>query len=144
MDGMPPIVQRSERMPPINWIAVIASTIAAFILGGLWYGPFFSKPWMREMGVGADFKPRVARPVLFGLAIAFNFVAAVVFAAFVGPTPSPQLAIGAGIAVGLAWVAPCMVVAYLFAARSMTLAAIDAGFAVAQFVLYGVIFYAAG
>jgi len=131
-------------MQPINWVAVIASTVAAFILGGLWYGPFFSKPWMREMGVGADFKPRVSRPVLFGLAIAFNFLSAVVFSAFVGPAPSAQLAIGAGAAVGLAWVAPSMIVVYMFAARSLTLAAIDAGFAAAQFVAYGVIFYLAG
>ena len=131
-------------MPPINWVAVIASTVAAFILGGLWYGPFFSKPWMREMGVGTDFKPRVSRPVLFGLAITFNFLSAVVFSAFVGPAPSPQLAIGAGAAAGLAWVAPSMIVVYMFAARSLTLAAIDAGFAAAQFVAYGVIFYLAG
>src|SRR5271169_507309 len=105
-------------MPPINWIAVAAATIAAFALGGLWYGPLFSKPWMREMGVGRDFKPRLSRPVLFGLAIAFNFIAAAVFAAFVGPAPTLALSLGAGIAVGLAWVAPCMVIAYLFADRS--------------------------
>jgi hypothetical protein len=131
-------------MPPINWLAVIVSTVAAFILGGLWYGPFFSKPWMREMGVGRDFKPRVSRSVLFGLAITFNFIAALVFAAFVGPAPSLQRAMGVGMAVGLAWVAPCLLVVYLFAARSMILAAIDAGFAATQFVLYGAVFYGVG
>jgi hypothetical protein len=131
-------------MPPINWVAAIASTVAAFILGGLWYGPFFSKPWMREMGVGTDFKPRVPRPVLLVVAIALNFLAAVVFSAFVGPAPSPQLAIGAGAAVGLLWVAPSMIVVYMFAARSLTLAAIDAGFPASQFIAYGVISYLAG
>jgi hypothetical protein len=131
-------------MPPINWVAVLASTVAAFILGGLWYGPLFSKPWMREMGVGRDFKPRVSRSVLFAVAIAFNFLAALVFSAFVGPAPSAQRAIGAGAAVGLVWVAPSMIVVYMFAARSATLAAIDAGFAAAQFLAYGVICYVAG
>ena len=33
-----------------------------------------------------------------------------------------------------------LVIAYLFSARSMTLAAIDAGFAVGQFVLFGIVF----
>ncbi len=131
-------------MPHIRWLAVIISTVTAFILGGLWYGPLFSKPWMREMGVGRDFKPQIARPVLFGLAVVFNFVSALVFAAFVGPAPSFPLALGAGTAVGLAWVAPSIVIIYLFAARSVTLAVIDAGYAVAQFFLFGVIFFAVG
>ncbi len=96
------------------------------------------------MGVGRDFKPRVSRSVLFAVAIAFNFLAAVVFSAFVGPAPSPQRAIGTGAAVGLAWVAPSMIVVYMFAARSATLAAIDAGFAAAQFLAYGVICSVAG
>ncbi len=144
LDGCAGSEKMGVCMPPISWVAVIASTVAAFILGGLWYGPFFSKPWMREMAVGRDFKPRVSRPVLFGVAIAFNFLAAVVFSAFVGPAPSPELAIGAGAAVGLVWIAPCMIVIYMFAARSMTLAAIDAGFAAAQFIAYGVIFSVAG
>jgi hypothetical protein len=125
----------------INWFAVIASTVAAFILGGLWYGPLFSKPWMREMGVGRDFKPRVARPVLFAVAITLNFVAAVVFGAFVGPAPSLLAALATGAAIGLAWVAPSMLIAYLFAGRSLALAAIDAGFVIVQFILFGAIFF---
>ena len=24
-------------MPPINWLAVLAATVAAFLLGGLWF-----------------------------------------------------------------------------------------------------------
>jgi len=131
-------------MPQINWIAVIASTVAAFVLGGLWYGPLFSKPWMREMGVGHDFKPRIARPVLFGLAITLNFIAAVVFGAFVWLEPTFSVAIGIGVAIGLAWVAPSMLIAYLFAGRSLTLAAVDAGYVVVQFILYGAIFFSLG
>lgn len=131
-------------MPHISWLAVICSTVAAFVLGGLWYGPLFSKPWMREMGVGRDFKPRIARHILFALAIAFNFLSALVFAAFVGPAPSLLSALGAGAAVGLAWVAPSIVIVYLFAARSVTLAVIDAGYAAAQFLLFGIIFFVLG
>jgi len=98
-------------MHHISWIAVIASTVAAFVLGGLWYGPLFSKPWMREMGVDRTFKQRTPRPVLFGSAITLNFLAALVFAVFVGPAPSLLLALGAGAGVGLAWVGPSMLIA---------------------------------
>jgi hypothetical protein len=135
------MIKGEELMFQISWVAVIASTVAAFVLGGLWYGPLFSKPWMREMGVGRDFKPRIARPVLFGMAITLNFVAAVVFAAFIGPAPGLRTALGAGAAIGLAWVAPSMLIAYLFAGRSLALAAIDAGYVVVQFILFGAIFF---
>ena len=128
-------------MPQINWIAVIVSTIVAFVLGGLWYGPLFSKPWMREMGVGRDFKPRVARPILFGLAITLDLIAAVVFAVFLGPRPGLRAALGTGAAIGLAWVTPSMLIAYLFAGRSLKLATIDAGYVVVQFLLFGGIFF---
>jgi hypothetical protein len=36
------------------------------------------------------------------------------------------------------------VVVYLFASRSARLAAIDAGYAAAQFILYGIVFAALG
>jgi hypothetical protein len=35
----------------INYSAVLAATVVAMILGGLWYGPVFGKPWMRMMGL---------------------------------------------------------------------------------------------
>ncbi len=90
-------------MPEMSWNGVIASTISAFVLGGLWYGPLFSKPWMREIGVGRDFKPRVPRSALFGMAITLDFLAAVVFGLFVGAKPSIRTALGTGAAIGLAW-----------------------------------------
>jgi hypothetical protein len=34
----------------VNWVGVGAAVVAAFILGFLWYGPLFAKPWMRELG----------------------------------------------------------------------------------------------
>ena len=30
----------------LNWWAILVATVAAFALGGLWYGPLFGKPWM--------------------------------------------------------------------------------------------------
>jgi hypothetical protein len=38
-------------MVPINYWAVLAAAIAQMILGYLWYGPFFGKPWMAMMGI---------------------------------------------------------------------------------------------
>jgi hypothetical protein len=35
---------------PINFLAVLVAAIAAMLIGGLWYGPLFSRLWMEGMG----------------------------------------------------------------------------------------------
>ena len=37
----------------LNWLAILASVVASFALGSLWYGPLFSKVWATAMGFGA-------------------------------------------------------------------------------------------
>lgn len=39
--------------PIINYLAVLVAAVAAMILGFLWYGPIFGKPWMKLMGYTA-------------------------------------------------------------------------------------------
>ena len=34
----------------VNYLAIVATTVVNIVLGFLWYGPVFGKPWMREMG----------------------------------------------------------------------------------------------
>jgi len=34
----------------ISWVGVAAAVAASFVLGFVWYGPLFSKPWLRELG----------------------------------------------------------------------------------------------
>ena len=43
----------------VNWLAVIASVVASFVFGAVWYGPLFGKTWAKAMGMtgqpsGAD------------------------------------------------------------------------------------------
>ncbi len=38
----------------INYVAVLVSTIACFMIGYLWYGPLFGKAWAKEMNVKND------------------------------------------------------------------------------------------
>lgn len=33
----------------MNYLAVIVAAASAIVLGFLWYGPFFGKPWMKAM-----------------------------------------------------------------------------------------------
>ena len=47
------------QMPAIdlNWLAVIAAALSAFVLGGLWYGPLFKNAWCREAGIDPALAP---------------------------------------------------------------------------------------
>ncbi|MBI4138832.1 DUF1761 domain-containing protein [Candidatus Uhrbacteria bacterium] len=36
--------------PPINYLAVLVAASASMVLGFVWYGPLFGKPWMAIMG----------------------------------------------------------------------------------------------
>lgn len=38
-------------MVTINYLAVLVAAIASMVVGSLWYGPLFSKPWMRLSGL---------------------------------------------------------------------------------------------
>ncbi|MBI2451491.1 DUF1761 domain-containing protein [Candidatus Pacearchaeota archaeon] len=35
----------------VNYLAILVSAIASFVLGWIWYGPLFGKTWMKESGI---------------------------------------------------------------------------------------------
>ena len=37
-------------IPSVNYFAVLVAAVSAIVLGFLWYGPLFGKPWMKLMG----------------------------------------------------------------------------------------------
>jgi len=39
-------------IPPVNYLAVLASAVSAMVVGFLWYGPLFGKAWSKMMGWG--------------------------------------------------------------------------------------------
>ena len=41
-------------MELINWWAVLVTTVMAFVLGGLWYGPLFGQAWLSAIGKTED------------------------------------------------------------------------------------------
>ena len=41
-------------MPAVSLTATLVATILGFVLGALWYGPIFGKPWMAAVGVSRE------------------------------------------------------------------------------------------
>jgi Protein of unknown function (DUF1761) len=128
-------------MPEINYWAMIAAALAAFVLGGLWYSPLlFGKAWQREVGLSDEELARGNMARIFGLALVLSFLAAWMFGIFLGPRPPMALGLGAGFAAGLFWVASSFGINYLFARRSLKLFLIDGGYHTLQFTVIGLIF----
>jgi hypothetical protein len=127
-------------MPEVNYLAIVAAGLAAFVLGGLWYSPaLFGKSWQREVGLSDEELKRGSMARIFGIALLLSLIAAFVFALFLGPRPPMALGLGAGFAAGLCWVASSFGINYLFARRSLKLFLIDGGFHTLQFTATGLI-----
>ena len=127
-------------MPEINWLAVLAATVAAFVLGGLWYSPvLFARKWQTAAGL-SDEQVKSANPALtFGGSFVLAFIAAAVFAAFLGPEPGLGFATAAGFAAGLGWVATSFGINGLFQREPASLVLINAGYHTLQFTLIGLV-----
>lgn len=121
-------------------VKVLVAAAATFVLGGLWYGPLFGKAWQRRVGLSDEQLKSANMARTFGVSFVLSFVAAWVFAMFLGPEPAPAFAIGVGAMAGLCWVGASFGINDLFEQRSLGLWAINAGYHTVAFTLYGAVF----
>ena len=129
-------------MHHLNWLAIVAAAVSAFLLGGIWYGPLFKNAWCREAGIDPDAKPKSHPAKVFGIAFVASLIAAYGFAMLLHLMQAgPELwkSVHAGVMVGFFYVAMSFGINYAFAGRSRKLWLIDAGYHVLQFALYGLI-----
>ena len=126
-------------MPDINYLAVLAAAVSAFVLGGAWYSPaLFGKLWQKEaFGDGPMGKGHPA--MVFGISFLHALIAALLYAALM---PAPESAVGGlvqGTLVGAGFVATSFGINYQFANRTPLLWLVDGGYHTFQFALYGLI-----
>lgn len=127
----------------INWVGVALATIAAFVLGYIWFTPLFGKPWLRELGKTQEQLNR--QGPAFALSVAMEFVAwtitATVLAIIIerfGPGVTTGLTVGLLCAAGL--VATAKLADVLFAHTSPKRYWIEAGNRLVSYALMGAIY----
>ena len=121
----------------INWLAVALAGVAAMVIGGLWYGLLFAKPWQRAAGV-TDEQLKTGAPLAYGLSLLLALVMAVVLAPFIAGG-GVVFGLFAGLAVGLGWVAASLGMITLFERRPFGYWAVNAGYAVVSYTAMGAI-----
>jgi hypothetical protein len=124
----------------VNHLAVIACVVVAQLLGGLWYSKaLFLKAWLAGSGLTAE-KAQPGHPArVYGGAIVAALIGAYVFAYLLGRAPTVVHATIVGFSVGLGIVAGSFAVNYLFENKSMKLLAVNGGYHIVQFTLWGLI-----
>ena len=89
-------------MPEINWIAVALCAVSSLVIGGLWYSPaLFAKSWQQGAGLSDEQVSQGNPALIYGGAFVLSFIAAAVFAMFLGREMSPGAATAAGLSAGL-------------------------------------------
>jgi hypothetical protein len=124
----------------INWLAVATATIAAFLLGGLWYSKrMFGTRWVQEIGLTEESINQSNMARTFGTTFVLQFVAATALAVFLGTDSSWMSGLQSGALIGLLWIATSYGTTYLFEQRSLCLFMINAGYNVVLFAVMGLI-----
>ena len=127
-------------MPEVNWLAVALSALSSLVLGGIWYSPaLFAKAWQGAVGLSDEQLKSGNMALTFGLTFVLSFIAAAVFAMFLGTEMSVGAATAAGFPAGLCWVGAAFGINYLFERRPLKLWLINAGYHTLQFTLFGLI-----
>jgi hypothetical protein len=130
-------------LPQMNYLAVLVSAVAIFILGGLWYSPMlFSKPWTRLMGISEE-QARGARPnpVMFLLAFVCGLLIAAALAVVVRHFP-PVTPLRGALVGTFCWIGFAGATSYanvIFAKKPLPLWVIDSGYNLVSFIVAGLI-----
>lgn len=126
----------------INYLAVLVSSILAFGIGSLWYGPLFSKLWMKESGFTEEFLKKDFNPAkTFGLAFVGHFFIGLVVAYFISLTNAQTISDGIRVS-STAWFGfmfSTLFINQLFQRKSFTLLSIDAGYHFVNMIIFGII-----
>ncbi|WP_295494644.1 DUF1761 domain-containing protein [Sphingorhabdus sp. EL138] len=128
-------------MANANLLAILVAAATGFLIGGLWYGPFFGKAWMAEHGFTEEQLRGSNMIKIYGLTFAFSVLSAVFLGhllAFFDTNTRSTLMISVGISLG--YIIPAIVTNYLFSRKSGKLFAIDAGYWIVFYAAMGLVF----
>jgi hypothetical protein len=123
----------------ISWWSVLAATLSSFVIGGLWYGPLFQKPWMQASGMTKEQGAKGNMALIFGGTFVLNLIVAAGIAVLLGSTRSLVLGMHTGLFSAFFFVATSLGVIYLFEQRSLKLWLVNAGYQVVIFTVMGAI-----
>lgn len=128
----------------INYLAVIVSAVASFVIGALWYSPLlFGKTWQKELNFTDEYLKQANMVVIFLVSFVLMFLAVFGLAILIQLLGKDEmcwsLGLWHGVAVGLFFSATAVGINYLYQRRSFILWLIDAFYFIVFMAVSGVI-----
>jgi hypothetical protein len=122
-----------------NYAAVFVSALAYWILGALWYGLLFSKPWMVLENISMESAKAMNLVLPYVVTFALNLLIAFVLAQICIWRSANTAARGAalGIFLWIGFVGPVTFTTYMYEMRSMQLFAINEFYPLVGYCLMG-------
>ena len=124
----------------LNFWAILAAAISAFLVGGLWYSSFmFGGLWKKANQFGAD-EPPPATGKIFAISFILTLVMAFNLAMFLNDSKTTTAwGATAGFLAGFGWVAMSIGVVALFERRPWSYVLVNGGYLTVALVLMGAI-----
>src|SRR5688572_26023033 len=135
---------------PVNYFAVLLAAISTLVVGTLWYGPLFGKPWMAMMftpeqiaegkkkDMGGMWKTYLAQ-FLGSVVMAYVLSHLIVFSATYFKTTGVTVGLSSAFWAWLGFVFPVMLGTVLWDGRPKKLFYINAGHYLASMLVMGAI-----
>jgi hypothetical protein len=126
----------------LSYLATIVAAIAQFILGFLWYGPLFGKPWRSLMGVSQQ---STSGGGMGMTTLVWTFIGSLVTAGVLRKlaTMVGARTVGAGVGLGawvwLGFIATVMLGSVLYEKRPVKLFILNNGYQLVSLVVMGAI-----
>src|SRR5215210_7655847 len=124
----------------VNWLAVLAAGISAFVIGGVWYSPgLFGKAWMAENNLNEGDIKQSNKGRTFGWAFILAMVMSANLAMFLADANKTLVwGMTAGLLAGV-WVFCGLAITAMFELRSWRYVFINGGYQLVALGLMGAI-----
>ncbi len=126
----------------INYIAVLAASLVGLVVGAVWYGPLFGKPWRLAAGLDPEVierSPRSAMRRTFMISFILNYIMAYCLAMFIGNGQSVGMATLYGFLTGLPWIGFAIAINAMYEGKSFKYILLNGGYWTVTFTLMGLI-----
>jgi hypothetical protein len=132
-----------ELLSNLPWLHILVATIAYFALGAMWYGPLFSKAWVRGHQINMsdpNAKKGVAGIMIAGFIITFLICTALSIVLSLASVTDGEHAIKWALFLGFGFVVTTTSMTYLYLKKPMSIHLIDGlyhvvGMAIAALIL---------
>lgn len=128
-------------MDTLNWLAVLAAGISAFVLGGVWYSPaLLGKAWMKENNLDENDIKKSNKAKVFGWSLLLSLIMAANLGMYLNNTPDLDLKMGLiyGLLAGV-WIFCGIAIVALFEQKSARYIFINGGYCLCALGIMGAI-----